>query len=352
MTEDFLVSDLTVVGSLAGGGDLGNVDLVHTCRSRSGGTATPPELVRFSSATEVEQILTAKAEEKARNLRAAPRENLGGSFDNDSGGGPSFSDTNRQVAGVDEADLIESDGNYLYMLFGDSLVIADAWPLDELRVVSRRHVDGRQLGQYLSGDRLTILSEPSRDTVKITVLDVSDRHNPRLVQETELDGTYVQSRAMGDHVYVVSQDQFGLTYDEAGTAFQGRVLELGLPHYSSRDGQGRMTAEGLLVEPTGIYKPFLADDLGLLSVVVFDMGSERPGPVSATGIPAGFSTLVYASPEGLYLVDPLCGLSGASGQWTAIVKLDLSTPSEQIDVIATGQVNAPDGRRPSAWLGT
>ena len=138
--------------------------------------------------------------------------------------------------------------------------------------------------------------------------------------------------------HVVSQDQFGLTYAEAGTTFQGRVLELGLPHYSSHDGRGNLTARGLVVEPTDIYKPILADDSGLISVVVFDMHSDGPGPISSVGIPAGFSTLVYASPESLYLVDPWCGLSSVAGQRAATLKLDISGAGGEVELVAAGEV--------------
>ncbi|MHC4715735.1 MAG: calcium-binding protein, partial [Planctomycetota bacterium] len=48
-----------------------------------------------------------------------------------------FSDTNVQEVGVDEADIVKTDGEYLYVLDGDELVILDAWPADELTELSR-----------------------------------------------------------------------------------------------------------------------------------------------------------------------------------------------------------------------
>ncbi|UCC28619.1 MAG: beta-propeller domain-containing protein, partial [Candidatus Bathyarchaeota archaeon] len=39
-----------------------------------------------------------------------------------------FSTTNIQVAGVDEADIVKTDGEYLYVLTGGSLLIIKAYP--------------------------------------------------------------------------------------------------------------------------------------------------------------------------------------------------------------------------------
>ncbi len=38
---------------------------------------------------------------------------------------PTTSDTNVQIQGVDEADLVETDGRYIYTLTGNSLCIVD-----------------------------------------------------------------------------------------------------------------------------------------------------------------------------------------------------------------------------------
>ena len=47
-----------------------------------------------------------------------------------------------------------------------------------------------------------------------TVLDIADRQNPEIVQTTEIDGGYVSSRAIEDHIYLVSNSDFGLPAPE------------------------------------------------------------------------------------------------------------------------------------------
>src|SRR4051794_2637873 len=172
-----------------------------------------------------------------------PGENAGGastppstptSVGTDTGGtGNNVSTTNVQVEGVDEADLVETDGKYIYSLQGDELVIVSAAPADQMKVVSRTKFDGDPLGIYLEGSRVTVLTgqyayhilpldpialpgggsgviapigksatesdttsaiaivppiERTKSKVTVTVLDVADPAAPQQVEQTSLDG--------------------------------------------------------------------------------------------------------------------------------------------------------------------
>ena len=68
------------------------------------------------------------------------------------------SETNVQVAGVDEGDIVEFDSDYVYMLTGGDVVILNAWPADQLSIASRVSIEGRPIAEYLHGDRLTVIS--------------------------------------------------------------------------------------------------------------------------------------------------------------------------------------------------
>ncbi len=153
---------------------------------------------------------------------------------NDSAG--NFSSTNLQVAGVDEADLVETDGDYLYIISGQQLVIVQAGVGESLRVVSRVALEGRPVGMYLSGDRLAIVSssgtefglvkwggirfvadfnshawhESNPPTTTVTVLDINDRTAPTLVQKTELDGQLVTSRVVNGQLRLVLSNELRL----------------------------------------------------------------------------------------------------------------------------------------------
>lgn len=52
-----------------------------------------------------------------------------------------FSGTNVQVAEVDEADFLKTDGKYVYIISGDRLRIIDAYPPNDAKVVSKTTLD-------------------------------------------------------------------------------------------------------------------------------------------------------------------------------------------------------------------
>ena len=145
-----------------------------------------------------------------------------------------FSGTNNQVAGVDEGDLVKTDGEHLFVLAGDGVDIVNAWPADELAVVSHITTPGWERSLFLHGTRLTVISQentwaPNADTdtsggvsalswwnhtwqphVNVTVIDVSAVDSPTILEQTTLDGWLVDARAIDGRVLVVTQDTFDI----------------------------------------------------------------------------------------------------------------------------------------------
>ncbi len=139
-----------------------------------------------------------------------------------------FSTTNTQVIGIDEADIIKSDGDYLYyynqkeqkvQIIKTPLNILDRTiDLARLDVVTEINLpntfNGIQL--YRQGDNLVIISNRWRNNydwgflnngnqVDVIVYDVSNPAKPALIRFTELDGSYHDSRVIWDKLYLVNQ---------------------------------------------------------------------------------------------------------------------------------------------------
>jgi uncharacterized secreted protein with C-terminal beta-propeller domain len=145
-----------------------------------------------------------------------------------------FSGTNNQVAGVDEGDLVKTDGEHLFVIAGDGVDIVKAWPADSLEVVSHIATAGNERSLFLHGTRLTVISqenvwEPVADDaagasrislawwnhawqprVNVTVVDVSATAAPTILEQTTLDGWLVDARAIDGRVLVVTQDRFDI----------------------------------------------------------------------------------------------------------------------------------------------
>ena len=74
----------------------------------------------------------------------------GGTSDHD------YSETNIQVEGVDEADIVKTDGEYIYIVSGNNLTIVKAYPPEEAKVVSKTTFEGSIMGIYINGDKLAV----------------------------------------------------------------------------------------------------------------------------------------------------------------------------------------------------
>jgi len=67
-----------------------------------------------------------------------------------------YSETNIQVAGVDEADIVKTDGEYIYVVSGGNLTIVKAFPAQEAQVVSKIVLEGMISGIFINEDKLAI----------------------------------------------------------------------------------------------------------------------------------------------------------------------------------------------------
>lgn len=86
---------------------------------------------------------------------------------------PEFSDTNLQVAGVQEADIIKTDGRYIYAVSNDYLHIVEAkdGKLTLLSKISRKANDDTDAPtavdeMYVSGDRLIVIKSVWKEEIR------------------------------------------------------------------------------------------------------------------------------------------------------------------------------------------
>lgn len=268
-----------------------------------------------------------------------------------------YSETNTQEAGVDEADIVEVDGRWLYRVSGGELAIVYIEELDNPQLESLTDVGSQFTEMYLQGDRLTLINRGShRDgkyVAEVLVLDVTNRSASTVVERTEIDGRIVDTRAVGDRVYVaVSADTIpgpasheiadgdpdGLmtirkyeTLDEFVARLRTEGLASALPMFRTYDGSDQLVAEGLLTHATDIHKPIGSQDRSLLSLVTFDAGDAALGPLSSVGIYTESAAEVYMNGDAFYV------LAGQAGGTTIFKFTTVADGSSQL--VATGHVD-------------
>jgi hypothetical protein len=147
--------------------------------------------------------------------------------------GVDFSGTNNQEAGVDEADLVKTDGYFLYTVNGDRLEILGVPEFGQLTAVSSTRIEGYPSQLLLDGDRAVVFStlyvydDSIVDTAvraalsddagilrgttltKVTVLALgADRTAPAVEKELYLEGNMLTARRIGDVVRLANYAWF------------------------------------------------------------------------------------------------------------------------------------------------
>lgn len=167
----------------------------------------------------------------------------------------SHSSTNIQVAGVDEGDIVKTDGEYAYILSKDrcSVFIVDVNPPEEAVIVSTINTRGSIREIYVRGDALVIIGQrnvyqidPSPGTdgssyytvdydgkvmemdigrfyyldyiyyqaTFIDIFDLSVKEEPELMESHLVKGYPVQSRMIGDFLYVITSQSIYRAFNE------------------------------------------------------------------------------------------------------------------------------------------
>lgn len=263
-----------------------------------------------------------------------PDEYLFGSTESDS-----YSTTNIQVAGVDEADLVKNDGEYLYVSSNDYsanqnyiyIVKADA---EDPRVISRILLENNTYlaGIYLSqdSDELVVIgseyqffildAEPARAEGMIypyqsevrtflKVYDISDKAYPVLADNFTLTGSYFNSRMIGDYVYtVVSQP--------------AQILEnniLLLPRIYAGTEVNEVAPSEIYYSNTANYTDVADNYFTYTTFFGLNVKDSSQGLTNMTILMGGASTM-YVSLNNMYITYP----TWSDGQYTSIYRVSIN----------------------------
>lgn len=140
---------------------------------------------------------------------------------------PDYSDTNVQVDGIDEGDIIKTDGQYLYQISENNIIITKIYPVEEAKVISKTKLDDDILPVelYLQGDKIVVLSyknnysnEPNKEIgipgffyYNNTIIQVYNNKDGKLTKERELEteGSIVSTRKKDSYLYLVTSKYLG-----------------------------------------------------------------------------------------------------------------------------------------------
>lgn len=254
----------------------------------------------------------------------------------------SRSGTNNQIAGVDEADIVKTDGRFVYLAMNGALRIVEAL---RPRIVSVTRLAGSVRELFVEGDRAVVYTASGNGgkrctygydcafagdgtATRIVVLDLTDRAAPRVVRQIDLSGSLMAARRIGNAVHTVVAD--GDAPSPVYETWPEGLETCGTNEATVRARFARLKIENerKIVASTwfpsmrdkGVDKPLcggllrtaIPDGEAFTTVVSFDLRDDQSAPVTATleSRPGA----VFASQSALYL-SVVHGRRGAGGRW-------------------------------------
>src|SRR5512140_112678 len=335
-------------------------------------------LTRASSCGELTQIVQDTAVRQMRSQMDQWKEGTGG-VATAAGGAPapaaapsSYTTTNTQVEGVDEADFVKNDGTRILVLSGHTLFSAKSWPPQDLAVAGKLEIEGWPLSMFLEGNQVVVFSAiwaetaqdsaclasllpcpaPGASTTKITVVDVSDLARPAVQSETYLPGYSAGARRIGSSVRLVLSDSvrwpakvlwmppyepslyqdrsklaaaIGALEDGNEAIIRATPVEKWFPPGQRKLGDG--TVIDVAYRCSDFYVSNAPERLGLVTVATLDLAHLDAG-VSRSSI-VGEPGTIYATHDHLYLASQHWWWWGMSGQrdYTYIHEFDIGDPA-------------------------
>ncbi|HEX2134087.1 MAG TPA: beta-propeller domain-containing protein [Actinophytocola sp.] len=277
------------------------------------------------------------------------------------------SGTNVHESGVDEPDLVKTDGRRVVTVTGDTLTVVDVASRERTARVSLS--TGGGAGQLLlDGDRALVMTsgypdaipaepKPGRDRTDGTELVLVDlTGDGAVVGRLEVSGAYLDARQVGPVARVVIRSTPRLSFDHPTSTFdtddaeernrgivEDSTIDDWLPRYTL-DSSGASTS-GRLVECTAVSHPRQYTGASMLTILTVDLRAEL-----TTGDPISIAAdgdTVYGTGTSLYVADDhlahtTTGFAAAErpmpagSQRTEVYQFDISKPGRPVHVASGG----------------
>lgn len=124
-----------------------------------------------------------------------------------------YSTTNIQVENVDEADITKTDGDFIYSLSDNNVVITNVQDPNNIKVASKIAISsGVPEDLILYNNKLVIISaeitssswNTSKYNTIVDIYNIDNKENPIKVKNYKLFEPYYTSRCIGNRLYVIS----------------------------------------------------------------------------------------------------------------------------------------------------
>lgn len=236
-----------------------------------------------------------------------------------SGADSEYSKTNLMTEGVDESDIVKTDGKFIYMLKNNQVTITDIRNGALKEVASIRpgmsSASGRVLEMYVDGGQLIVITQEEKTRMNVSgdngavssninsddiyriesdsctaayIYDVSDPAEPKLEDTIEQDGVYHTSRKIGSILYLFTDYSLKLPEERKKNA----VTEEGAKDWIP-------SVNGETIAADCIYLP----EQGNSSLLVSSADVAKKGKIIDMKMIVSASVEIYVSNSSIFLYE-------------------------------------------------
>lgn len=347
-----LLVNAILITSIFGVFNNGSFSLGNLFNPGGNGTALSASIKSFANYDEIKNILHEIFDyENIYGYDESRRRDSGNDFGSANGAAPGLgssdgtkggylNDTYTQVLGVDEADTIKTDGEYIYYMDTERTISIIKTDNGKTELITKLEIPKTKeishacfFDFYIYNDKLIAMIgsmySPTSNT-GIYIFDIADKSNITFSDRFIQCGVYCSSRMIDNKLYVVSsayandEDFVPYVYDNKSTDDEASVKKL---------------------EPSNIYS-VESPSTEIFSVASF-IDVDKSAHAVTTKAFLGSANEIYCNTENLYITarnnirlsqtgSSSSGNDSASEEYTQIVKVKLN---EKLDFIASCKVN-------------
>ncbi|HEY5980380.1 MAG TPA: beta-propeller domain-containing protein [Microlunatus sp.] len=241
-----------------------------------------------------------------------------------SGGSPEHSETNIQETGVDEPDIVKTDGRRIVAVAQGRVHLISS--VDGRLTLEKTLPGSTARNVFLSGDRLLVFSDDSTQSDRagspwfgagaaLTLYDISHLSAPETIATLTVDGTVLDARLVGTQVRVTTVASPDLDIPAPDFTRDGHLTEKSeqklraavasstiddwIPSFVLEDGRGTQVDRGHLVACGDLARPEKFSGLDTVALSSFDLTSDLQSR-QAVGVVAG-GEQIYATSTATYV---------------------------------------------------
>lgn len=215
-----------------------------------------------------------------------------------------YSETNTQVEGVDEADIVKTDGKYIYYLTNNKLTITDTTKMIKITDIEFNNQNFSPEEIFLREDRIIVIGIRREYTnnymytdyetfTSARVYNIKNRTKPILERTVEIEGEYLSSRMIKDDIYLISNQNI---YSYLCKEYKINELDENefKPQYKDT-----VTGKGTkYIDFDRIYYMPEFEDTNYLNIASFNITNKEEATIESY---LGAGDEIYSSTDNLYI---------------------------------------------------